>query len=356
VVFLRRKQKQKKQESDHEKAPKPKKSGSAVEQAYLDQLQRSIATPGRTPYIDRRQQKADRQKQMNVTDPLYDSGPQAGDETETKHSRVEIDTEDGHVSRGTDGVYSVNIDVPTADLDLDEQERQTPPTPPQEQKPPQAEQRVHEMPPPKPREAAPEPPPEPETREPEGLYARGTLVLWDNDKLAIYDEHQEEKGYDLLYVIEPGGRLQPKGVCLFAYDPQAVGLLSTGIYEWMTKSMQWDKDALMAHLEDPSVAEKVPILEGAGAAAAASGQANGRNNGKFVRGQTFSIRMGSNQWTGVYWGRDQLGTVVAHNTNRVWNLMHLDLKRFDQSLELGDVLSSERVNEIEQALSENAES
>ena len=55
-------------------------------------------------------------------------------------------------------------------------------------------------------------------------------------------------------------------------------------------------------------------------------------------------------WESVYWTTDEIGPIVAHNTNRDWSLMHLSLARFKDSLEYGELLAPEKLSEIEQSL------
>ena len=52
-------------------------------------------------------------------------------------------------------------------------------------------------------------------------------------------------------------------------------------------------------------------------------------------------------WDAVYWGRDLLGHVLAHRTHKEWALMHLDLKRFKDTIELGEFLDDEEIASIQ---------
>ena len=63
--------------------------------------------------------------------------------------------------------------------------------------------------------------------------------------------------------------------------------------------------------------------------------------------------MGRNRaWEAVYWGRDEQGPVIAHNTSGQWTLMHLDLDRFASSIEfLGD-LDPKDLHDVEKTLRE----
>ena len=56
------------------------------------------------------------------------------------------------------------------------------------------------------------------------------------------------------------------------------------------------------------------------------------------RGRQLRINVGGRMWESIYWTSDEIGPIVAHNTNREWALMHLDLARFKDAIEYGDVL------------------
>ena len=349
------KKKQQQQQVREEEARK-KALVSAQERAYLDRLERMIETPGQSPYIQRNARKKE-STTVTSDEPLYDSGPMTADQMQGRaagavapdRERRAVRSPEGRVRLGADGVYEIELDVPSADL---EQYDDVKPRPPREPKP-------------SPRPRAPEKPVEPEpTAEPEtapphveeeskDLFPCGALVVWNDGELAIYKEHREEKGYDVVYVAESGGTLVPKGVCLFAYGPRVVGRLSEPILRWMERCMRWDRNAFVAHFHNPTEADKVPVLREApspGEPEFPPPPAEPVETGPFVRGRTFTITMGDHRWHAVYWGRDTIGTLVAHNTNRVWTLMHLDLDRFGADLQLGDVLPAGAVAEIERAV------
>jgi len=346
-----------KRNAQEEKAPKktagPDKA-SANEEVYLEQLQQLMSSKT-GPYIRRKQPSRD--ASFATGQPEANGGPPTPPQTSgpARNGQPSIETPDGRVRRGSDGVYHMTLDVPRSDLDQYEDDPMQaaappPPRPPESRPPP---------PPPPPRPKAPEPPPAPRhedaPRQAGGLFEPGTLVLWGEGQLAIYKEHLEEKGYDVVYSVEPGGRLQPKGICLFAYEPQRLGLLADGILKWMEQRMRWERDALVYHLDNLADVEKIAVLN-AQANGVANGNKlngnNGRKNGELVRGQTFTVKMGAHQWHGVYWGRDSLGTIVAHNTLRKWTLMHLELKRFASSMEYDDILPDAQIEAIEKSLPE----
>lgn len=352
-MLRRRKKRAKKSQPETEEA-RSKAIVSASEKAYLDQLEKMIKTPGQTPYVRRQGPKAQQGAAAPGTEePVFDSGPMSPEEVQGRAAgalaagRLQSTQArpQGRVRLGSDGIYEMEIDVPSADLEQYDDVKPKPPPKPKPAPPPRAE----EKPPPQ-----PAPAPEPEVEKSKDLFPCGTLVVWNDGELAVYKQHREEKGYDVIYVAESGGKLVPKGVCLFAYGPRRVGQLSEAIFQWMERTMSWSRDAFVAHFDNPADAGRIPVLGEAPAAGEApepsKPAADTEERGPFVRGRTFTISMGDHVWHGVYWGRDPIGTLVAHNTNRVWTLMHLDLDRFGSDVQLGDVLPDEAITSIEQAV------
>jgi hypothetical protein len=72
----------------------------------------------------------------------------------------------------------------------------------------------------------------------------------------------------------------------------------------------------------------------------------------YRRGQCLAIKFGKKgeAWDAIYWGRDQQGTVVAHDTNGHWTLMHLDLSRFRDKVTRGDLLTDDELCAVENDL------
>jgi hypothetical protein len=68
------------------------------------------------------------------------------------------------------------------------------------------------------------------------------------------------------------------------------------------------------------------------------------------RGRVIKINVGGRMWESVYWTSDEIGPIVAHDTNRQWALMHLDLSRFRDAIEYGEVLNARRLDEIGKSL------
>jgi len=359
-LFGKRKRRLRKVEADY-RIPQTGEKVTARETAYLDHLERMIASPDLSPYIQRK--SSGRQtEEIAPVEPVFDSGPVTADQVNgtpfapgaeqpfQHRSHASVATDDGHVRLGDDGVYEITIDVPNADL-------------PEAEEPPRR-RRAREKPPAarKPSRPAPKPQAEPrveagaveEPPKPQGLFPTGTLVLWNSEHLGIYKEYLDHKGYDVLYVVQSDGRLHPEGVYLAAYDPRRVGLLSDGIFKWMEGTMRWDREALVFHLDNPDDVKRLAVFRQSPPAGRRNGgpapAGEAKAEGTLVRGRAFTITVGKHQWSGVYWGRDAMGTVVAHTTNGAWSLMHLDLARFGSDAQFGDLLSGKEIRQIEDSL------
>jgi len=270
-----------------------------------------------------------------------------------KLSRTSLATDDGHIRLDDDGVYEVQIDVPSSDLEQYEEDRPQPRKPAEARPSSVGEERLSALP----VECVSEPEPVAEPVKSKSLFPPGTLLLWNGNQLGIYKEHLEHKGYDLLYVVERDGTLQPKGVCLFAYAPQPMGMLSDGLFRWMEQTMRWDRDALVVHFSNPEDVGRVQALQQPQAAErierVTAPESSSVADKMLVRGRAFTISVGESKWSGVYWGRDAIGAIVAHNTNHVWNLMHLNLERFGDSVRFGAIVPRKKMREIEKAVGDS---
>jgi len=123
----------------------------------------------------------------------------------------------------------------------------------------------------------------------------------------------------------------------------------------MALSLTWERDLIVYHLSDYGFSQLIPRPTSDKQMLKDQQAVPHRNdNNKPARGKRFTISIGEKKWDGVYWGKDVLGTVVTHNTNGTWTLMHLDLKRFADTLEYGIMLSQKEIEEIEAQITQNA--
>lgn len=223
----------------------------------------------------------------------------------------------------------------------------------------------------------------------------GTIFRFDDGSVAVYKDAVSGKDYALFYFLEPSGAFVPRGIFLEQYERQKIGKLAPVLFGQMIERKRWDRDAVIFHLDDYSHAGCIPQLSsgsgGTGSGSTGTGSTTGsgarpatatgtggvhtpreyrpatqpdvndtrsgrsasgssRRDALLERGRVLRVNVGGRVWESVYWTEDEIGPIVAHNTNKVWALMHLDLNRFRDSLEYGEVLSYEQLSEIEQSL------
>lgn len=239
-------------------------------------------------------------------------------------------------------------------------------------------------PPPSPRAQATPPPAgdfDPDCLQP------GALLCFDDGSVAAYKDAVSGKDYALFYFLEPNGTLAPRGIFLEQYGKQKIGQLPVSLFNQMIERKRWERDAVIFHLDQYHFSSLIPVVPGdapSGRPATGSRSATttggihtpvprerrpstqsdvhdswtgrsfsssgSRRDALLERGRVLRINVGGRIWEAVYWTEDEMGPIVAHNTNKVWALMHLDLNRFKDSLEYGDVLSYEDLSEIEHSL------
>lgn len=257
---------------------------------------------------------------------------------------------------------------------------QTPPpvyqTPPQgyPQPPMQGYSPAPMAPPPPPPEPpsssppAPQPPPPQATDAPLGTFPKGTILQLEDGTIAIYKDPVKGKEYEIVYALRSNGKLRPEGIALYAYEAKKLGRIPEDIFEDIQKTLRWDRDAICFHLEKYEYCSLIPMSErppSTDSAPAASGQDPKAKvvmpdpptsplldpARELVKGRRIYISFGPGKtWESVYWGKDLLGHVVAHHTNNEWALMHLDIKRFRESTEIGEILRDEEIKAIQQAI------
>lgn len=225
----------------------------------------------------------------------------------------------------------------------------------------------------------------------------GTIMRLDDGSIAIYKDAVTGKDYALFYFLEPNGVLVPRGIFLDQYEYFRIGLLPPDLFEAMIRSRRWDRDAVVYYLdrfeyaghvraiaqarsmvveggatEEPSYEVKAPrpksvsvtppsAMEHVGGPKETPAAAERPSTAPELppppkkdpleRGRVIRICIAPGKvWEAVYWTSDEMGPIVAHDTNREWNLMHLDLSRFKDAIEYGELLSEEELEQIEQSL------
>lgn len=180
-----------------------------------------------------------------------------------------------------------------------------------------------------------------------GSYPVGTILLFEDETIGIFKSVQKDKDYELIYLLQPDGRVAPQGMALFSYEVRAIGELPPEFVDRMGRTNRWERDVIVFHLSHFDYCALIPhpagmdsrVTSGSGVPkiSLAALESPQLERGRFIR-----VSFGKGQeWHAVYWGEDELGTIVAHDTNRKWTLMHLDLKRFQDSLVIGEMAAPE---------------
>jgi len=224
-----------------------------------------------------------------------------------------------------------------------------PPTPPQPPVPPPAVEST----------------PLPESSEPLGTFPRGTILQLEDGTVAIYKDPVKGKEYEIVYALRANGKVRPEGIALYAYEAKKIGRLPQDLFEEVQKALRWDRDAICFHLDKYEYCSLIPLMERPAGMAASAGAAGSDPTKKavapdpptsplldpareLIRGRRVYISFGPGKtWEAVYWGKDLLGHVVAHRTHNEWALMHLDIKRFRDSIEVGEILKEEEIKAIQ---------
>lgn len=191
----------------------------------------------------------------------------------------------------------------------------------------------------------------------------GVILRFDDGSIAVFKDTVPGKPYSLFYFLEPSGRVSPKGIVVQQYDTLKIGQFPRSLFERLMQSGQWDRDALVFHLDNYHHVDFVRTLAGAWKAPEPQSPSSSTNvhvtpargtmsvaPDSLVRGRILRLRFSGNLWEAIYWTRDEIGPIVAHNTSGEWCLMHLDLSRFKDSLEYHEILTEEMLAEIEASL------
>lgn len=205
-----------------------------------------------------------------------------------------------------------------------------------------------------------------------GAVLPGTILLFEDGSVGVYKEQNPQKEYDIVYMLKESGRAVPQGMPLANYDVEQIGRLSLPILEQLLSTGRWERDMMIFHLlrykdrsHIPTINENTPAssemvsrwnvrkldassLDAPVTTASATAEAPTADQ-ELIRGRRLSIKFGPAQkWEAVYWGKDEMGHVVAHHTHEKWALMHLDLNRFKDTLVTGEVLPPDTLRQMEQ--------
>jgi hypothetical protein len=231
----------------------------------------------------------------------------------------------------------------------------------------------------------------------------GTVMRFDDGSVAIYKDAVSGKDYALFYFLEPDGRMAARGIFLEQYEKERIGMIPGNLFSEMIQSGTWEREAIVYYLDSFENATYIPKIQRSGSQAPTVAPERRREyretrrprpepppaqrptrppepepetelevereaepetvvppsravpkppaRDPLERGRVVRINVAGRIWECVYWTRDEIGPIVAHVTNVDWTLMHLDLKRFGDSIQYGELLDGARLAEIEASLS-----
>ena len=238
----------------------------------------------------------------------------------------------------------------------------------------------------------------------------GAIVQLDDGSVAIYRDAVSGKDYALFYFLESDGTLAPRGIFLEQYGMTQIGSVPPAMLEQLCTARVWDRDVIVFHLKRLEYAIAIRHVLSAQAKAPSAvpleakpkdaarprrpsrprppqgrrprprprlrhglsrfqpnpnpGRSPLPHRSRWLRlpprrhraapwsvGRMLKINVAGRIWESVYWTSDEIGPIVAHDTNREWALMHLDLSRFGDAIEYGEVLDATRLAEIGKSLS-----
>jgi hypothetical protein len=219
----------------------------------------------------------------------------------------------------------------------------------------------------------PKPPPESEKKPLEittSTYEPGTILKLENGSVGVFKESLPDKEYDVIYYLLPDGKIEPRGVSLFSYSSERIGKLPNEYFSRMESLMRWERDLLVFHLDSYDFSKLIPRTQPAQEETPRQPQPSSRTplrgistppqprrakrRSSLERGRKIKVLMGNRSWEAIYWASEDDNAILAHKAMNGWELTRVDLKRFENSLELGDYLSSREVREIEESLLNNS--
>lgn len=204
-----------------------------------------------------------------------------------------------------------------------------------------------------------------------GAFIPGTMIVLEDGTMGVFKETNAVKEYDIVYLLRENGRVNPQGIPLQNYEVTPVGRLTGPVFDQMIASGKWERDVIVFHLlklkdrahipaHNPD-AQSVPSQSSSGFSSETVSLAGFRRSSEdkagevpndakppLTRGRKLTISFGGAQrWESVYWGKDELGHVVAHNTHDAWALMHLDLGRFKDTIQFGEIVGNDVLRKME---------
>jgi hypothetical protein len=205
-----------------------------------------------------------------------------------------------------------------------------------------------------------------------GTFPMGTILRLEDQTICIYKDVRPNKDYEVVLMLGLDGSVKAEGIALATYDLKSIGQLPPEFVMGIQRRQRWNRDEIIYHLSSFDYCELVPHPQSAPASPTPPPQASQQTprpsqeavrtsqvvqkpsfsakqeeQKMLVPGREISISFGPNQeWKALYWGEDDLGTIIAHCTNNNWSLMHMDLSRFKESIKYGGVVDRTLMDHI----------
>lgn len=234
-------------------------------------------------------------------------------------------------------------------------------------------------------------------------FESGNILCLNNEDLVVYRRPIAGKPLDMVYSLVSDGSVRIDGVDLSNHDVVEVGALPMTAVKQIQREMTWNREMIANHCYTKEDGDRIPAPGGAVAASGAevytqnlrtpqrrtpgrpapSAPAGGNSpelkaaivdlvaqesavrveelppttparptpgKTKIRRGQKVKLKMKGRNWEAVYWGRDNKGSVVAHNSKGHWALVHFNLSGYKDALTISREADPALVEEIKQAL------
>ena len=189
----------------------------------------------------------------------------------------------------------------------------------------------------------------PVTQGVDGTFPVGTILRFEDHSLGVFKDAKTEKDYEVVYLLLADGSVRPQGMALESYDVKVLGKLPPEFVHRLQRRLSWSRDEIVYHLEHFDYCEMVPEPDpDAEVPDEEPAEGTQGSNGHLARGRMLTLSFGPGQaWDAIYWGEDDLGPLVAHRTAENWALMHLDLSRFSDTMQVGEMAEASLLAEIE---------
>lgn len=187
----------------------------------------------------------------------------------------------------------------------------------------------------------------------DGTFPVGTILRFEDESIGVFKDARADKDYEIVYQLHRDGTAQAEGLALASYEVRVIGRLPPEFVLRLQRRQRWVRDEIIFHLDSFDYCAFVPVID-PNAARPAAAQLPAAPTPtpaaapKLEQGRRVQVSFGPDkQWAAVYWGADDLGPLVVHQSGGRWALMHLDLNRFADSLVIGDFVDAKTRAQIE---------